>query len=270
MGSLKKIDTEATGMLTKRLYAQKRKEKASGGSSKRVKVGPSSGDQAPKLPTEGETRIGKKKKKAIAKTPQVEKVQEDLRAEVSHLQKKVDELEHLAEDKTTKIRSLQGTLRKEEFISARLKAALALEEERKKEAKIKVIELEAQMAKSFLKMMIQAMEEFKASSKMRNLNVEFGQQAFIKGFELCEGQVARKFLELDLSFLKEEQTVDGEAKPSTAVVDPSLIGAIVEPSEPCTEELGPSEPPIELALESAATIGESSSPAASPLKIGSF
>ena len=30
---------------------------------------PYSGDQAPKLPTEGEMREGKKKKKAIAKTP---------------------------------------------------------------------------------------------------------------------------------------------------------------------------------------------------------
>ncbi|KAG1360737.1 hypothetical protein COCNU_09G002000 [Cocos nucifera] len=98
-------------MLTKGLYTQKRKEKASGDSSKRAKVGassfvaiaitavafkvvistevltttevgtvdvdsmpstplgPSSGDQAPKLPAEVETREEKKKKKAVIKTP---------------------------------------------------------------------------------------------------------------------------------------------------------------------------------------------------------
>ncbi|EHA8587438.1 hypothetical protein COCNU_scaffold002235G000020 [Cocos nucifera] len=73
-----------------------------------------------------------------------------------------------------KIRSLQGALKKE-FVSIELKAALALEEERKKEAEIKVTELEARMAKSISEVMIQAVEEFKASSEMRNLNVEFGQ-----------------------------------------------------------------------------------------------
>ncbi|EHA8586541.1 hypothetical protein COCNU_scaffold000512G000040 [Cocos nucifera] len=88
---------------------------------------------------------------------------------------------------TAEIKSLQGALRKEEFISARLKAALALEEERKKEAEIKVIKLEARMVKTISKVMIQAMKEFKASSKIRNLNVEFDQQEFIKGFELYEG-----------------------------------------------------------------------------------
>ena len=59
-----------------------------------------------------------------------------------------------------KIRSLQGALRKEEFISARLKTLLALEEERKKEVEIKVIELKARMAKSISEVMIRAVEEF--------------------------------------------------------------------------------------------------------------
>ncbi|EHA8587060.1 hypothetical protein COCNU_scaffold001348G000010 [Cocos nucifera] len=79
------------------------------------------------------------------------------------------------EEKTAETGSLQGSLRKEEFISTRLKAALALKEERKKEAKIKVVELEAWMVKTISEVMIRAMEEFKASFKMRNLNVGFGQ-----------------------------------------------------------------------------------------------
>ncbi|KAG1360643.1 hypothetical protein COCNU_09G001060 [Cocos nucifera] len=94
---------------------------------------------------------------------EVEKVQEDLRAE--------------------------GVLRKE-FVSVELKAALALEEKRKKEAEIKVAKFEARMAKSILEVMIQTVKEFKASFKIRNLNVEFEQQTFIEGFKLCEGRVA--------------------------------------------------------------------------------
>ena len=72
------------------------------------------------------------------------------------------------------IESLQGILQKEEFVSARLKAALALEEERKKKSKIKVTELKARMTKSISEAMTWAVEEFKASFEMRNLNVEFG------------------------------------------------------------------------------------------------
>ncbi|EHA8588255.1 hypothetical protein COCNU_scaffold004562G000010 [Cocos nucifera] len=68
-----------------------------------------------------------------------------------------------------------------------LKTALALEEERKKEADNKVTKLEARMVKSILEVMTQAMEELKASFEMRNLNVKFSQEVFIKGFKLYEG-----------------------------------------------------------------------------------
>ncbi|KAG1330982.1 hypothetical protein COCNU_02G009500 [Cocos nucifera] len=124
-------------------------------------------------------------------------------------------------------------LQKEEFILTGLKAVLALKEERKKEVKNKVAQLKAQMVKSISKVMTRAMEEFKASSKMRNLNVEFGQQAFIKNFELYEGRVTRRFFELDLNFLKEEE--DTEAEPSDAAVDPSSIELASGPSEPIAE-----------------------------------
>ncbi|EHA8587566.1 hypothetical protein COCNU_scaffold002602G000010 [Cocos nucifera] len=106
---------------------------------------------------------------------EAKKVQDDLRAEVSRLQEKVDKVEHLAGEKMVKIRSLWGALRKEEFISIKYKTALALKKERKKEAEIKVVEMQARMAKSISEVMIQAMEEFKASFEMRNLNIKFGQ-----------------------------------------------------------------------------------------------
>ncbi|EHA8591837.1 hypothetical protein COCNU_contig68494536G000010 [Cocos nucifera] len=56
--------------------------------------------------------------------------------------------EHFTGEKMVENESLHGALRKLEFVSIGLKAALALEEEEKKEAKLKVIELEYQLAKS--------------------------------------------------------------------------------------------------------------------------
>ncbi|EHA8586430.1 hypothetical protein COCNU_scaffold000363G000020 [Cocos nucifera] len=53
----------------------------------------------------------------------------------------------------------------------------------------------------------QVVEEFKTSPKM-DLNITFSQETFIKGFELYEGKVVRRFPELDLSFLKEEEAND--------------------------------------------------------------
>ena len=50
---------------------------------------------------------------------------------------------------------------------------------------------------------VSAVEEFKASAEMRDLNVKFGQEVFIKRFELCQEKVVKKFLELDLNFLDE-------------------------------------------------------------------
>ncbi|EHA8589128.1 hypothetical protein COCNU_scaffold008155G000010 [Cocos nucifera] len=58
------------------------------------------------------------------------------------------EAECLVEGKMAENESLHSALRKKEFISTGLKAALALEEEEKKEARLKVAELEAQLAKS--------------------------------------------------------------------------------------------------------------------------
>ncbi|EHA8586369.1 hypothetical protein COCNU_scaffold000248G000010 [Cocos nucifera] len=113
------------------------------------------------------------------------KVQGDLQAEIDHLQGKVAEAECLMEEKAAKNENLQGALRKEELISIRLKTALALKEKKRKEAEIEVVELEVRISKSILEATVRAMKEFKASSKMKDLNIIFDQKAFIKDFELC-------------------------------------------------------------------------------------
>ena len=43
------------------------------------------------------------------------------------------------------------------------------------------------MSKSISEVVAQAMEEFKTSSEMKDLNIAFSQKAFIKDFELYEG-----------------------------------------------------------------------------------
>ena len=61
----------------------------------------------------------------------------------------------------------------------------------------------------------QAVEEFKTSTEMKKLKIEFGQAAFNRGFELYQKKMVIKFLELDLSFLDEAS--EDEAEPSTTV-----------------------------------------------------
>ncbi|XP_073107518.1 uncharacterized protein [Elaeis guineensis] len=102
-------------------------------------------------------------------------------------------------EKIVEVVSLQEVLQKEGQTSADLRATL--EEERKK-AEVELSELKAQILTLVSEAMVQAVEEFKTSSEMRDLKVEFGQAAFIKGFELYQ-EVVRKFSKLDLDFLDE-------------------------------------------------------------------
>ena len=57
------------------------------------------------------------------------------------------------------------------------------------------------------------MEEFKASSEMKGIKVEFAQLSFIKGYELCQKNVADKFPELDLGFLGKGASDDETSLP---------------------------------------------------------
>ncbi|EHA8592145.1 hypothetical protein COCNU_contig69310783G000010 [Cocos nucifera] len=84
----------------------------------------------------------------------------------------VVEAERLVEEKMMESESLHGTLRKK-FISVRLKEALALEEEENIEARLKVVKLEVQLAKSISEATTQAMEEFRTSPEMKDLNITF-------------------------------------------------------------------------------------------------
>ncbi|KAG1348011.1 hypothetical protein COCNU_06G018400 [Cocos nucifera] len=101
-------------------------------------------------------------------------IEEDLQAEVNHLQKKTAEFDRLLKEKVVKVEGLQEALRKGKLTSMGLKATLALEEERRKKTEVKVSELKNQTSKQISKAKIQAVEEFKIFSKMRDLNIAFG------------------------------------------------------------------------------------------------
>ena len=53
---------------------------------------------------------------------------------------------------------------------------------------------------------------------MEDLQVQFSQDAFIKGFEFCQEKVIERFSELDLGFLDEAS--DDEAGPSEVTTGP--------------------------------------------------
>ncbi|XP_073099535.1 uncharacterized protein [Elaeis guineensis] len=129
-------------------------------------------------------------------------------AEAAHLKEKIVE-----------VASLQEVLQKEGQTSTDLRAAL--EEERKK-AEVEVSELKAQIPTLVSEVMVRAVEEFKTSFETRDLKVHFGQATYIKGFELCQEKVVRKFSELDLGFLDEAS--DDEAGPSEATAGLSPVG----------------------------------------------
>ncbi|XP_073109288.1 uncharacterized protein [Elaeis guineensis] len=66
-----------------------------------------------------------------------------------------------------------------------------------------------------------AVEEFKASAEMRELNVQFGLEAFTKGFELCREKVASRYPDLGLEFLEESDDEAGPSPAATAVAPPA-------------------------------------------------
>ena len=86
-------------------------------------------------------------------------------------------------------------------------------------------------------------QDFKASFKMKDIKVDFAKVAFIKGFELCQRSVIKKFLELNLNFL--DGGSDDEAGPSAAGTDlPSIeLSFAVSPSTLAKPALEPEAVP---------------------------
>ena len=97
-------------------------------------------------------------------------VEERCRTEVARLQAK-----------TAEVAALQEALEREK--QAREEERQTLEESARK-AEAEVANLAEQISVLVLEARVLAVEEFKTSTEMSDLNVQFGQEAFIKGFEL--------------------------------------------------------------------------------------
>ena len=123
--------------------------------------------------------------------------------------------------KSAEVATLQEALEREK--QAREEERQILEESARK-AEAEVTHLVEQSSVLVSEARALAVEEFKASTEMRDLNVQFGQEAFTKGFELCQEKVASKFLELNLSFLEESEDEAGPSSAATAVA-PSAPGS---------------------------------------------
>ncbi|EHA8589834.1 hypothetical protein COCNU_scaffold012715G000010 [Cocos nucifera] len=246
-------ELDATAMLAKEHYVHKRKGKVPGDSLKRAKVsasssmaiavtittfkvavsvevlpttkvgtvdvdsipstplGPSSGDQALKLPAEGETREGKKKKKVVLKTPRK-----------AHFSDPNDDSDERGEDP---------------FDNSEIVQALT-----DKFAMLEVVDHIADLEPWQL--------------------VWGSLGTHLKSPNACPHQEGT---------LSRGGGRQGPRGSSSQVQSPSgKARVVVEPFEPTAEEPEPSEPLAELALESTATAGASSSPAVSPSKVGSF
>ena len=142
-------------------------------------------------------------------------------------------------------------LEKEGRTSSNLKTTL--EEERKKaeaeiselkaqafELKAQVFELKVRIPSLVSEVGARAVEEFKASSEMEDLQVQFGQDAFIKGFKHCQKKVVGRFPELDLGFLDEAS--DNEAGPSETTADPPPAGTSLTVAAAAADLPGTSSP----------------------------
>ncbi|EHA8586415.1 hypothetical protein COCNU_scaffold000335G000030 [Cocos nucifera] len=116
------------------------------------------------------------------------------------------------EVQSAEIKCLRKALLREEQASVGLKAALTLEEDKRKRAE----EIDAE--KEWV------VEAFKSSKTMEDIKIAFTQEAILKGFDVCMERIVKKFLDMDLDFLTEEP--DDEACPSNA----GVASPIVEPS----------------------------------------
>ncbi|EHA8588750.1 hypothetical protein COCNU_scaffold006562G000020 [Cocos nucifera] len=143
------------------------------------------------------------------------------------------------------VEGLQETVRDVERASAKAKEELASEVEKRRKIEVEMAEKERQTSKWILEAKVQTVEEFKASSEMKNIKVEFTQLSFIKGFKLCQKNGIDKFPELDLSFL-DEGASDDKVRPSTSIVDlppvePSSTAPLVTSAPSVVEEPAPTE-----------------------------
>ena len=122
---------------------------------------------------------------------------------------------------------LREALERERQTSTEQKAAL---EEMVRRAEAETANMAEQIPTLVSEARGQVVEEFKASTEMKKLKVEFGQAAFNKGFELCQEKMIVKFSELDLSFLDEASEDEAGPSPTATATAGPLPGISSSPT----------------------------------------
>ncbi|EHA8589777.1 hypothetical protein COCNU_scaffold012270G000020 [Cocos nucifera] len=100
---------------------------------------------------------------------------------------------------------------------AKLRAELALKKEEKRKVQE---EVSATMKRT--------VQNFKSSKDMEDIKIDFAQEAFLEGFQVCMGRVAENFFNIDLDLFLEEP--DDRAGPSSIVAEvaPKSVDAVSE------------------------------------------
>ncbi|EHA8587441.1 hypothetical protein COCNU_scaffold002240G000010 [Cocos nucifera] len=157
------------------------------------------------------------------KQAEASKALKEARAEAKMARAKVESIRVALKIQSTKVEHLREEWRVEREKTMKLRIALAQEREEKGKAQEGV---DAAVE--------EAIESFKSSRDMEDIKIAFAQEAFIEGFQIYLGRVAKNFSKVDLDLLMKES--DDRADPSslrvgvilTDVPSSSIVGAILE------------------------------------------
>ncbi|EHA8587217.1 hypothetical protein COCNU_scaffold001594G000010 [Cocos nucifera] len=90
--------------------------------------------------------------------------------------------------------------------------------------------------------MERAVQDFKASKDMKDIKIDFAQEFFLEGFQICLGWVVENFPDIHLDLLIEKledkaapPRIDAEVAPTAHVVEvtlevPESVSAVSEPA----------------------------------------
>ncbi|EHA8588125.1 hypothetical protein COCNU_scaffold004146G000010 [Cocos nucifera] len=137
----------------------------------------------------------------------------EARTEIEKARAEANILKVTSKIHSSEVKRLQNELREEHCEMAKLRAKLALEKEKRKTQE----EVSTAMER--------AMQNFKSSKDMEDIKIDFAQEAFLEGFQVCMGRVIKNFSNIDLDHLLEAP--EDRADPSRTNVEVAPESAVI-------------------------------------------